>query len=206
MGRAMAAATDAEQGGPPRPNGRTRTEAALEESAVRLLERNGVLAGLNLREVADDAGVNRGLVYQYFGSRRELLRAALKRDVADRMAAMGAIRHQPVRQSVRHLLRAMLRHRGAVRLGTLLVLDGDPHVRAMPLRRETMQALLRSQADGSLRAGDLEAMHTAVMSLVYGYTIYRDHFAAELGIPADQLDSRVEAITDALIAGLVPSG
>jgi AcrR family transcriptional regulator len=202
MGCAMAA-TDAEQGGPPRPNGRARTEAALEEAAVRLLERNGVLAGLNLREVADDAGVNRGLVYQYFGSRRDLLRAALKRDVAERVDAMGAIRHQPVRQSVRLLLRAMLKHRGAVRLGALLVLDGDPQVRAMPLRQETMRALLRAQADGSLRAGDLEAMHAAVMSLVYGYTIYRDHFAAELGIPAGQLDDRVEQIADAMIAGLM---
>ena len=38
------------------------------------IERDGVLAGLNLQEVADEAGVNRGLVYRYFGSRRELLR------------------------------------------------------------------------------------------------------------------------------------
>jgi AcrR family transcriptional regulator len=196
------AATNPRQGGPPRPAGRARTEAALAEAAVRLLERNGVLAGLNLREVADDAGVNRGLVYQYFGSRRELLRAALKRDLTERMDAMGAIRHQPVRQSVRLLLRAMLKHRGAVRLGTLLVLDGDPQVRAMPLRRDTMRALARAQAEDSLRAGDTEAMHAAVMSLVYGYTIYRDHLAADLGIPADQLDVRVEEITDMMIASL----
>ena len=43
-----------------------RTTASL---AFGLIRRNGVLAGLNLREVADRAGVNRGNIYHYFGSR-----------------------------------------------------------------------------------------------------------------------------------------
>ena len=53
----------------PRTPNRPATEAALQTAALDLLERNGVLAGLNLREVADEAGVNRGLVYHYFGTR-----------------------------------------------------------------------------------------------------------------------------------------
>jgi hypothetical protein len=36
-----------------------------ERTPDRESERNGVLAGLNLREVAAEAGVNRGLVYHY---------------------------------------------------------------------------------------------------------------------------------------------
>jgi AcrR family transcriptional regulator len=50
------------------------TAQTLERAARELLERDGVLGGLNLREVADHAGVNRGLVYHCFGSRRDLLR------------------------------------------------------------------------------------------------------------------------------------
>src|SRR5215475_1197825 len=46
----------------PRPPDRAATEAALQKAALSLVERNGVLAGLNLREVAEEAGVNRGLV------------------------------------------------------------------------------------------------------------------------------------------------
>ena len=38
-----------------------------------------MLGGLNLREVAEAAGVNRGNIYHYFGSRQELLRAAINR-------------------------------------------------------------------------------------------------------------------------------
>ncbi len=39
---------------------RAETERRLIDSALDLIRRNGVLAGLNLREVADGAGVNRG--------------------------------------------------------------------------------------------------------------------------------------------------
>ena len=58
---------------------RAETERRLIDAALDLIRRNGVLAGLNLREVADGAGVNRGNIYPYFGSRRELLRAAINR-------------------------------------------------------------------------------------------------------------------------------
>ncbi|MCP4004306.1 MAG: helix-turn-helix transcriptional regulator, partial [bacterium] len=58
---------------------RADTERRLIDAALDLIRRNGVLAGLNLREVADGAGVNRGNIYHYFGSRRELLRAAITR-------------------------------------------------------------------------------------------------------------------------------
>src|SRR2546423_12837263 len=63
-----------------RPMDRARTEQALEDAALALLEREGVLAGLNLQKVADDAGVNRGLVYHYFGSRRGPLRKGRRRN------------------------------------------------------------------------------------------------------------------------------
>jgi AcrR family transcriptional regulator len=58
---------------------RTETERRLIDVALDLIRNNGVLAGLNLREVAEGAGVNRGNIYQYFGSRQELLRAAINR-------------------------------------------------------------------------------------------------------------------------------
>ena len=58
---------------------RAETERRLIDAALDLIRRNGVLAGLNLREVAAAAGVNRGNIYHYFGSRQELLRAAISR-------------------------------------------------------------------------------------------------------------------------------
>ena len=58
---------------------RRDTERRLIDAALDLIRSNGVLAGLNLREVAEAAGVNRGNIYHYFGSRRDLLRAAIAR-------------------------------------------------------------------------------------------------------------------------------
>lgn len=56
------------------------TVQKLERAARELLERDGVLGGLNLREVADHDRVDRGLVCHYFGSRQDLLRSALRRN------------------------------------------------------------------------------------------------------------------------------
>ena len=58
---------------------RAETERRLIDVALDLIRRNGVLSGLNLREVADGAGVTRANIYHYFGTRRELLRAAINR-------------------------------------------------------------------------------------------------------------------------------
>ena len=58
---------------------RAETEQKLIDVALDLIRDKGVLAGLNLREVAEGAGVNRGNIYHYFGSRQELLRTAISR-------------------------------------------------------------------------------------------------------------------------------
>ena len=58
---------------------RAETEEKLITVALGIIRDKGVLAGLNLREVADGAGVNRGNIYHYFGSRQELLRVAISR-------------------------------------------------------------------------------------------------------------------------------
>ena len=58
---------------------RAETERRLIDVALEQIRDKGVLAGLNLREVAEGAGVNRGNIYHYFGSRQELLRAAINR-------------------------------------------------------------------------------------------------------------------------------
>ena len=48
---------------------RAETEQRLIDVALELIRTNGVLAGLNLREVAEVAGVNRGNIYHLKGKR-----------------------------------------------------------------------------------------------------------------------------------------
>lgn len=182
---------------------REATEAALQKAALELLERNGALAGLNLREVADEAGVNRGLVYHYFGSRRDLLRAALRSDVKERMGELRPGKWTPLPERYSRFLPAMLRHRQAVVLAALLVLDGDQHVRMIPDHDEIRDRHQRD-ADGGWIGDDLDldSVHVALVSLVYGYLVFRERFSQELEHDLDHLDAEVGRVFQRMIEGL----
>jgi AcrR family transcriptional regulator len=190
----------------PRTPDRAATEAALEAAALALLERNGVLAGLNLREVADEADVNRGLVYHYFGSRRDLLRAALGSDVRERLRALREGLRGPMRERYHNFFRTMLDHRRAVVLSALLVLDGDkdvhldadPEGRRRRFQREVEAGNVPPDVDG-------EGLWVAMSSLVYGYALFRGRFSEELGLPVDELDDRVAGTIDRLLSALQAS-
>ncbi len=184
---------------------RAETEAQLEEAALRILRRDGVLAGLNLREVADEAGVNRGLVYHYFGSRQDLLRSALRKDARRRLDMVRSGGTLPFVARWRRFLRVMIEERETLALMTLLVLDRDNALRTMPLRKETQQRLVADVAAGHLSAdADIDAIHAAVVSLTYGYLAYREAFAREFGVREEDLDERVAVVFERMLRGLGP--
>src|SRR3954452_22144560 len=60
-----------------KPAGRAEAEAALLDAAERLLVDVGY-AGITTRRLAEEAGVNHGLVHYYFGSNENLLVRALE--------------------------------------------------------------------------------------------------------------------------------
>ena len=62
----------------------------------------------------------------------------------------------------------------------------------------------RDVANGDLADLDLDAVHTATVSLVYGYVLYRERFAAEIGIDERVLDDRVARVVDRMLQGLEP--
>jgi AcrR family transcriptional regulator len=182
---------------------RAATELALQKAALALLERNGVLAGLNLREVADEAGVNRGLVYHYFGSRRDLLRAALRSDVTERLTDFRPGRSLPAPPRYERFFRTMLNHRQAAVLAWLLILDGDHGVRMVPDPAGTRERLARDAADGVLPPDvDRDGVHAAFASMIYGYMVLRDQLAGELGLDGDDLDEKVGTMINRLMRGL----
>jgi AcrR family transcriptional regulator len=184
---------------------RAETEAQLEEAALAMLRRDGVLAGLNLREVADEAGVNRGLVYHYFGSRQDLLRAALRKDARRRLEEVRSGGSLPFVARWRRFLRVMIGQRESLELLTLLVLDRDSGLRTMPLRQETHEALVADIEAGHLAGDtDVSAVHVALVSLTYGYLTYRDAFARELGVSGEDLDERLGVVFERMLRGLAP--
>lgn len=183
-----------------RPRDRARTEADLLEAAFALLRRDGVLAGLNLQEVAERAGVNRGQIYQYFGDRRSLLRSA----VAGRARewAAGAARHWDMPFAGRR--RAMFRHAlaspEATLVEALLAIDGDAGYQALPEIERTRAALERDKRSGDLPAGcDAVALHAFMVAAYKGYLVFREPLARDIGVPVDQLDARVATVHDQVL-------
>lgn len=179
----------------PQTSDRAASEAALETAALQLLKKDGVLAGLNLREVADAAGVNRGLVYHYFGSRQELLRSALRRGVQQRWTEILASSGLPFNARIRQLVRTLLGHKEAVNLATLLLLDGQEKLPIAPLKDQWLEGFQRDIAEEKIAGDtDLEALSALVTALSYGYVVFRDAIANEMDIPVADMDYRVDDV------------
>jgi AcrR family transcriptional regulator len=185
---------------------RKATESALEAAALELLARDGILAGLNLNEVAALAGINRGLVYQCFGSRRALLRSALHRIWLARVDAVAKVRDLPFAKARRLRFRSAARNPTGPRVEAMLVLDGDPDLVMFPLLESALAALRRDQDRGDLDASlDVRAVHALCVATNLGYSIFRDQMAHELGLPPDRLDRQAEAVHARMLESLTSS-
>jgi len=182
---------------------RLATEARLTDAALHLLHRDGVLAGLNLRLVADNASVNRGLVYQYFGSRRALLRAALRRNSRRRLSDLSAAAHLSATERYQALLRMLLSNPDVMWLNALLVLDGADDLELMPLRNEAIARLADEMGKGNLVVEDLEVLHVLTVCTIFGYSLFRRNLAAELKRPVEDLDERFTKVLEAVRIGFV---
>lgn len=177
---------------------RAETEQRLIDVALELIQKNGVLSGLNLREVAEAAGVNRGNIYHYFGSRQELLRAAINRQFKGVLKSLSAARHNKDFVS-RRLEAFRLKESSNVsndsKLRALLVLDGDDTVDPVPKFEAGISELRQDVIDGNIHPGhDLEALQIAHSALLRGYRIFRVPYARRLGIKVTELDDRVTSI------------
>lgn len=182
---------------------RQETESELLDAALRLLDRDGVLAGINLREVAQEAGVNHGQIYQYFGDRQSLLRAAISRLLQEHRPDPARHWKLPFTARRRAMWRWARRQAPMLRLQALLALDGDPEVTLFPALERTRESLARDQADGSLAADvDPEVAHAMTAATYLGYCVFRDTIARELGLTPDELDDRAEVVYERMVGGL----
>jgi AcrR family transcriptional regulator len=174
------------------PMNRGATEAALEAAALRLLKRNGVLAGLNLREVAEEAGVNRGLVYHYYGSRQHLLRSALKKDTKKWLGKDISDPRLPFRNRIVQMFKSLSGHEVTIKLATLLTLDGVDGPRFSPLKKRRMADLQQDIDNGDISSEtDIEALLVVIAAMGNGYMTSRRGLGKEFQIPLKELDERV---------------
>lgn len=175
------------------------TDRLLERTALRLLTGGGLLAGFTLQQVGDEAGVAKALVYHYFGDRQALLRSALRHGAMELQAMFRALPYAAYNRRLSVLARAALSHPEAVQLMTLLLIDRDPRLRTMPLKDQTMGDFERDLREGILPGDtDIHALFGVQNSLIYGYVLFRDGFARQVGVDREALDRRILRLIGAM--------
>lgn len=200
---------EGDQGRRRRPRNPAGTRADLLAAARRLLERDGVLSGLNLREVAVEAGVNRGQIYQYFGSRRSLLRAALSEMTErwHRARVFHEDRALPFSERRLAVFKEALDNVTFIKLEALLALDGDEAVDLFPWLKESRRDLTLDKLRGALPEGTDElAAHAATATTYLGYCVFRDALARALSVSPEELDRRIVPLVKQMIEGVADPG
>lgn len=172
------------------------TRDALLDAALDQLRTKGVLAGLNLREVADAVGVTPANIYHYFGGRQGLLRTALARET-DRLT--GTISEvEELGFAARRLL--MFDAIGAnprLALTALLALDGDPEYEPLPFLDGTLAHYRRLVDAGELRGDlDVEAVHLLGLAASIWVAIYAEAAARQLGTTPEALRARTRSVLE----------
>jgi AcrR family transcriptional regulator len=176
------------------------------EAALALLQRDGVLAGLSLQEVADEARVNRGLIHHYFKDRQTLIRAALNRLIESAGPVHDSWRRREPEQKRLMQFRNFVKNQTYPRMSALLALDGDESFTPVPFVHERLEDFERERAEGLFRS-DVDGIAELVAweSLVLGYVLIRDGAARQLGVSSADLDRRVQGHLARMLSGLTGS-
>lgn len=189
--------------GPKRTRDRELTEQRLVQAAIELLGSEGVLSGLNLRDVAERAGVARASIYNFFGNRRQLLRRAL----AIRIAELDDYRGVSTLPFVERRMRLVGDEDSAFhgQMVSLLVIDGDDEILPMPFYEQAMERMRADLENGDIHpdhAADLDALHVAIHTATRGYNVLRSAYARQMEISVEELDARIRPVFESWLRQL----
>lgn len=183
---------------------REAAERALQDAALRLLRRDGVLAGLNMQEVSDEASVNRGLIHRWFGSRQALLRSAL-RSRQERLGSEVAARfEQSPASRTEWAVRQYVEDPSYAQMVMLLALDGDESFEPVPYLQRRLEAFDAEIAAGVWSADADPLALTLLWDVILdGYFTMRSALVGQTGVAAADLDERVFATVGRLFGAVL---
>ncbi|WP_305092692.1 TetR family transcriptional regulator [Prescottella sp. R16] len=175
-----------------RPSGPDEARAAILRAAAARLARHG--SGAALRDIAEDAGVNLGLIHRYVGRKDDLIRAVLN----DRTAVTAAASSAPdAAEAVRRIYESGADNETYVRIVAWLLLE-DGSDELLPDTFPTLDAI-RSRID---RDSPQELGLIAALVMLYGWTIFGERILESFGRSEAEKDDVYRNLTE-LAAGLV---
>jgi AcrR family transcriptional regulator len=200
-------------GGPGRrPRRRSREEvsqALIDAAATLFAERPS--GRVTVREIADRAGVNAGLVHRYFGRKERLMRAAMEQ--SQRAIAVRMDEVDDVRRDIDIIFRELLGRKEFIAVLARASLDGV--LPEFPAGYPTMTALLQriEAARGATTPGGPDAPPSAhdprvvvacLGALTLGYGVFERFVRRGTGldtVPDDQVEAAILDVLRAIIAG-----
>jgi AcrR family transcriptional regulator len=154
-----------------KPRGRSDVQEALIEAATRLFSERGP-AAVGVREIAQSAGVNHGLVHRHFGSKTGLLKAVVNTLAEEIVSQVGENdEEEALHVLLGGVLGAASRKGAWLRILAWSILDGfevDGLQDRFPLAERMVEAARREDL-GPL---DPEARVTLIMSIGLGMLLF----------------------------------
>ena len=177
----------------PRPQGREEVIAALIEAAAERFASDGIGA-VSVRQIAEAAGVNHGLVHRHFGSKDELARRVGAYFDERMRQAVGE--PQSLAEAVRRAALASRRDPRLWRYIARLILEGETE--AMPrgpgnYLRSLAELAERDQASGLLTTGmDAKELIFIIAALGLGMELFGEYLADAVGLPEGDMGALEE--------------
>ena len=197
-----------------------RTQETILRAAMAEFAQRG-LAGARVDSVAERAGINKKLIYYYFGNKEKLFLAVLETTYADIRAAERALNLEALApaDAMRHLVaftwQYFLDHPEFLTLVNSENLHGARHLRQSKRVREMHSPLVhllgeileRGRKDGTLRGGvDPVQLYISIASLGYFYLSNHATLSTIFGrnlMTAKALAERLSHITDVVLGFLL---
>jgi len=172
-----------------RPRDAHATREMLIDAAAMAFAEHG-FAGARVDEIAERAGVNKALIYAYYGDKDGLYRAVLSSRLAGPASSLAVTAASDPRQAleevVRRYFRLLIEDSAFARLLAWHLLSVAPGSRnvlgesAAPGLDAMADLARRAGATGTIRAGvNPEIFRTAVVALAVGYSIQRPAMLAD---------------------------
>ncbi|UVE96353.1 TetR/AcrR family transcriptional regulator [Dietzia sp. B32] len=176
---------------PTRPTGRDEVRSAVMREARRLLSERG--PNVPLRDIADAAQVNLGLIHRHIGRKDALLTEVMQDAV--RYGAARLENLDDAGEAVRGMLLGASSHPEISRLLAWLALDREAAFPPMVDPSQRPAAALRRMTSPP-PAGDVELL--LVFTAVYGWPVLRGALLDALDIPEADRDGIDERLADLL--------
>lgn len=178
---------------------------AVVRAALELFSQKGVKAS-SVREIAQLAGVNHGLIHRHFGSKeklRQVVQETLAQEVRDEIGEV--LNHQ---QGVWQAVEALRAHPEFLRVLARTLLDGEPatEVRGPDPYLGRMAAIAAKQQERGALRGDMppEVMVAGMAALVLGLMVLQNYILPSVGLDKGPPEAVNDSIIEAWLKLLLP--